>query len=104
MPKDKIFPRNLTARGLRGLQAVVGNPASTRLDSGVANCFPGLEFDVRILETRFFPGLLFRYIVAPLDPEPDAIPNQQGVRLLYIDYLQDPMLPETSVEDWVQEL
>ena len=35
---------------------------------------------------------------------PDAIPNQQGARLLYTDYLLDPMLPETSREAWVQAL
>jgi hypothetical protein len=104
MSNDKVFPRNLTARACQGVREVVGNPANTRLESAVANCFPGLEFDVRILETRFFPGLLFRFIVAPLNPDADAIPNQQGVRLLYIDYLQDPMLPESSEEEWVQKL
>ena len=99
--RDKIFPRNLTARART---PVLSNPANSRLESGVANCFPGLEFDVRTLETRFFPGLLFRFITVPLQAEPDSIPDQQGVRLLYIDYLLDPMLPETSEEDWVQEL
>ena len=34
-----------------------GNPISTRLESGVGNCFPGLEFDIRNLERRFFPFL-----------------------------------------------
>jgi hypothetical protein len=104
MSRDKIFPRNLTARALQGVREVAGNPVTTRLESGVANCFPGIEFDVRVLETRFFPGLLFRFVVTPLNPDPDAKRDQQGVRLLYIDYLQDPMLPETSQEDWVQDL
>jgi hypothetical protein len=102
--KNKIFPRNLTARANKALERVVGNPANSRLESGVANCFPGLEFDVRALDNRFFPGLLFRFVVTPLYPEPYTIPNQQGVRLLYIDYLLDPMLLETSEEQWVQKL
>ena len=97
----KVFPRNLTARADR---VVAGNPASTRLESGVANCFPGLEFDVRMLDTRFFPGLLFRIVTAPLRAEPGTLPNQQGFRLLYLDYLQDPMLPATSEVPWVQTL
>ena len=46
----KLLPRNLAA--LRagaepgGLPQVAGNPASTLLQSGVGNCFPGLEFDM----------------------------------------------------------
>lgn len=55
---DKIFPRNLTARSDR---RITGNPDSTRLESGVANCFPGLEFDHRNLDRRFFPGLVFDF-------------------------------------------
>jgi hypothetical protein len=102
--RNKIFPRNLTARTRMATERVVGNPANTRLESGVANCFPGLEFDVRTLENRFFPGLLFRFVTAPVYPEEGTIPDQQGVRLLYIDYLLDPMLPETSDEPWVQRL
>ncbi|QOZ71014.1 hypothetical protein WN72_35425 [Bradyrhizobium arachidis] len=102
--RNKIFPRNLTARSNSALERVVGNPANTRLESGVANCFPGLEFDVRTLDNRFFPGLLFRFVTKPLYPEEGTIPNQQGVRLLYIDYLNDPMLPETSELSWVKKL
>lgn len=52
----KLFPRNLTARA----DALVrGNPVTTRPESGVENCFPGLEFDQRNLDKVFFPGLLF---------------------------------------------
>ena len=71
----KVFPRNLTARAER---VVAGNPASTRLESGVANCFPGLEFDVRMLDTRFFPGLLFRIVTAPVRVERAATPGSAG--------------------------
>ncbi|WP_327417829.1 LodA/GoxA family CTQ-dependent oxidase [Streptomyces sp. NBC_01233] len=53
-PTGKIFPRNLTARADH---VVHGNPANTRPESGVDNCFPGLEFDQRNMDKRFFPGL-----------------------------------------------
>jgi hypothetical protein len=52
---QKIFPRNLTARAA---VRIAGNPVTTRLESGVGNCFPGLEFDHRNLDRRFFPGLV----------------------------------------------
>ena len=55
---DKIFARNLTARAER---RTAGNPDNSRLESGVANCFPGLEFDHRNLDRRFFPGLVFDF-------------------------------------------
>lgn len=54
----KLFPRNLTARANR---IVLGNPASSRPESGVDNCYPGLEFDKRTLDQCFFPGLRFEY-------------------------------------------
>jgi Ferritin-like len=54
----KIFPRNLTARAD---YLVRGNPSSTRLESGVDNCYPGLEFDQRNLDKVFFPGLIFEF-------------------------------------------
>src|SRR5215472_5260807 len=57
--QTKIFPRNLTARAEF---QVVGNPIVTRPEDAVANCFPGLELDVRNLDRRFFPGLVFNFI------------------------------------------
>jgi len=71
----KIFPRNLTARAVA---QVVGNPVNTRLESGVGNCFPGLEFDHRNLDRRFFPGLVFEF-------------TDNGARLVDLD-LSDPAL------------
>ncbi|HEY9404976.1 MAG TPA: ferritin-like domain-containing protein [Pyrinomonadaceae bacterium] len=58
----KLLPRNVAAlrRGQTekdGATLVVGNPVSVRLESGVGNCFPGLECDLRNLERRFFPFL-----------------------------------------------
>ncbi|MBI1761953.1 MAG: hypothetical protein HYR56_11005 [Acidobacteria bacterium] len=58
----KLIPRNVAAlrRGQKPADAarlVTGNSAATRLESGVGNCFPGLECDLRNLEHRFFPFL-----------------------------------------------
>ena len=58
VPEGKVFPRNLTARAD---YAVRGNPSGSRPESGVDNCFPGLEFDQRNLDKAFFPGLLFDF-------------------------------------------
>ncbi|MGW6979081.1 ferritin-like domain-containing protein [Streptomyces sp. NPDC054932] len=57
-PAGKIFPRNLTARAAH---AVAGNPSGSRPESGVDNCFPGLEFDQRNLDKAFFRGLVFDF-------------------------------------------
>ncbi|WP_030203784.1 ferritin-like domain-containing protein [Streptomyces sp. NRRL S-87] len=57
-PAGKILPRNLTARADH---VVRGNPANSRPESGVDNCFPGLEFDQRNLDKAFFPGMLFDF-------------------------------------------
>src|SRR3954470_21284166 len=58
----KLVPRNVAAlrrsqSASDGIAPVSGNPVSTRLESGVGNCFPGLECDLRNLERRFFPFL-----------------------------------------------
>jgi hypothetical protein len=54
----KLFPRNLTAHAA---EIVRGNPVTSRPESGVENCWPGLEFDHRNIEKFFFPGLVFEY-------------------------------------------
>src|SRR2546428_8366052 len=70
----KLLPRNAAA--LRKHQSpdsatriAAGNPASTRLESAVGNCFPGLECDLRNLERRFFPFL----VVAIFDRRIDVV-------------------------------
>lgn len=83
---QKIFPRNLTARA--GVP-VAGNPVVTRLESGVGNCYPGLEYDHRNLDRRFFPGLIFDFV-----SQDDAVsPNfvRRGLHLTEIDR-DDPEL------------
>jgi hypothetical protein len=93
-------PRNRTARAA----GVVGNPASARLDAAVGNCFPGLELDVRNLDGRFFPGLLFRIVAAPVAPLPGTPQDEGGARLVAVDWQNDPMLPDRSTAPWVQAL
>jgi Ferritin-like len=87
---EKIFPRNLTARADR---QVVGNPVTTRLESGVGNCFPGLEFDQRNLDRRFFPGLVFEFISESDSPTPNIM--RGGARLLDLER-RDPDLNQAN--------
>jgi len=60
MPDDKLLPRNRTARLAQVLAA--GNPVVVELESGVGNCFPGLELDARNLDRRFFPYVTVDFI------------------------------------------
>ncbi|WP_226575469.1 ferritin-like domain-containing protein [Acuticoccus sediminis] len=68
-PPRKLYPRNSTARSH---PVVAGNPVTTRPESGVDNSFPGLEFDQRNLDKRFFPGLEFELhaqaVLRTIDP------------------------------------
>jgi hypothetical protein len=73
---NKILPRNLTARAS---YSVPGNPPSTRPESGVSNCYPGLEYDHRNLDRRFFPGLVFEFVSQEDAAAPDA--TRQGALL-----------------------
>jgi len=87
---NKILPRNLTARAAYN---VPGNPPSTRPESGVSNCYPGLEYDHRNLDRRFFPGLVFEFISQGDATSPDAA--KQGARLRIVD-TSDPGLAAPS--------
>ncbi len=97
----RVKPRNMTARAA---YKVPGNPDNTRLDGSVGNCFPGLEMDVRNLDRRFFPGLVFNAVRVPLNPFPEAPKETQGLHLVFVDYFYDPMLPDNSPEECVQTL
>lgn len=89
---EKIFPRNLTARAER---RITGNPDSTRLESGVANCFPGLEFDHRNLDRRFFPGLVFDF---NSNFGPADLPRT-GARLVQVDTDDSDLNPGPGATD-----
>jgi ferritin-like protein len=105
---DKIFPRNLTARAA---YQVPGNPDTSRPEDAVANCYPGLELDVRNLDRRFFPGLLFNFVARRDTSEPYKTPDHYGARLVYVDYENDPDLSsgylndiEPDVRQWLAPL
>ena len=78
---SKIFPRNLTARAA---VEIAGNPVTSRLESSVGNCYPGLEFDHRNLDRRFFPGLVFEF-VSISSAVTDDVARGQGARLVDVD-------------------
>lgn len=60
MADGRLLPRNRTAR-LAQAQAA-GNPVTVELESGVGNCFPGLEVDLRNLDRRFFPFVAVDFV------------------------------------------
>jgi hypothetical protein len=84
-------------------EPVLGNPVSTLMESGVGNCFPGLEFDVRQLDVRFFPGLVFEFLgITPAGPD-----GTQGARLLYSNPTGDPIIADKYTADgpaWITDL
>ena len=105
---DKIFPRNLTARAA---YQVAGNPDNSRPDDAVANCYPGLELDVRNLDRRFFPGLLFNFVARRDTSEPYKTPHHYGARLVYVDNENDTDLSpaylgeiEPAIRQWLAPL
>jgi hypothetical protein len=89
--QTKIFPRNLTARANFH---VVGNPIVTRAEDAVANCYPGLELDIRNMDRRFFPGLVFNFV----EQGPNNEIVQCGAKLAYVDEAEDPDL-ELNLEE-----
>jgi hypothetical protein len=92
---NKIQPRNLPAKRLERL--VVGNPVTTRLEDGVANCYPGLEYDHRNLDRRFFPGLIFSFV------DPSAADDHIGAHVDAVDPYDPALYPavgDASVPDY----
>src|ERR1700753_2111959 len=77
---NKIIAHNLTAKAAYN---VPGNPPATRPESGVANCYPGLEYDHRNLDRRFFPGLVFEFVSQGDATAPSVI--RQGALLRTVD-------------------
>src|SRR5262249_23232406 len=90
-----IFPRNLTARAD---YLVPGNPIVTRPEDTVANCYPGLDLDVRNLDRRFFPGLVFEFVARRDPSSPYSEPTRYGAKLLYVDARGDPDLTRDTPE------
>ncbi len=97
---NKIIARNLTAQAAYDAP---GNPPTTRLESGVANCYPGLEYDHRNLDRRFFPGLIFDFVSQSDATSPE--PKRQGALLRGVD-TDDPALnvPPPGLEETARAL
>jgi Ferritin-like len=88
----KLLPRNATARRAAGISSTVaGNSVSSLLESGVGNCFPGLECDIRNLERRFFPFL-----------EVDFDEGMTNIRLAAVDVASANTANEAGTLDAVQ--
>lgn len=81
-PAPKIAPRNLTAQMQHRAR---GNPPGTMPDTAISNCFPGLEFDVRVMWRRMLVGITLsectNYVVATDEGYEDLL----GRRLLRIN-------------------
>ena len=88
---QKIFPRNLTAQAA---YQVEGNPVTTRLEDGVGNCYPGLEFDHRNLDRRFFPGLVFEFVA-----QGDSNTPRVGARLVRLETRDSDLTPDADATD-----
>jgi len=89
MGSRKLLPRNLTARAA---YRVAGNPDITRPEDSVGNCYPGLDTDLRNLDRRFFPGLVFEFVARRDTDAPYTEPHRYGAWLSYIDNWGDPDL------------
>ena len=80
--RPALSPRNRTAQ-LN--YAAAGNPPSTRPETAIANCTPGLEVDFRAVWRRLFVGIVLReYDNLVVDAEP-AFEHLKGQRLLRVN-------------------
>jgi hypothetical protein len=80
-----------------------GNPPNTQLDSAISNCFPGLEFDFRVIWRRILVGIVIvennNYVIEADDPD---LKELIGHRLLRIDghdvvtTVRGPLIPGRS--------
>jgi hypothetical protein len=103
-----ITPRNLTARAAH---KVDGNPDISRPEDTVGNCYPGLDIDVRNLDRRFFPGLVFEFVCYDPSIVRQPEPHRLGALLLYAQGFGDPeLLPKyldklkPQDRDWIAPL
>jgi len=102
----KIAPRNLTARAIGDVPTLpAGNSMATLLQSGVGNCYPGLECDLRNLERRFFPflevDLVESYaVVVGVDSDGVAAAGASG-RLSAADLANYRAIAESLGDQWL---
>ncbi|QDV81765.1 hypothetical protein [Planctomycetes bacterium TBK1r] len=81
-----LQPTNLTAQSLyRGR----GNPPSAHPITSISNCFPGLEFDFRVIWKNVFVGIevheAFNYVIDVNDPAIAAQGVEPAMRILDVD-------------------
>src|SRR5262245_3390226 len=62
----------------------------------MGNCYPGLEVDIRNLDRRFFPGLVFEFVARDDVASEYRTDVEYGARLAYLDPLRDPELNDGS--------
>ena len=96
---NRIIPQNLTAQAAYN---VAGNPPSHGRKAVWPNCFPGLEYDHRTLDTRFFPALVFAYVASGpnLGAMLTAIDRSDRAQLSApSDFLDELAALETARED-----
>ena len=74
------------------MHLVSGNPMTARPESGVGNAHPGLEFDVRVLDRHFMPGLVFDFQYGA------------GAKLSALKPAENPDLPSLTADDLKQDL
>ena len=102
-----LDPKNLSAQ-LRYRAA--GNPPTTTPVSAIANCFPGLEFDLRNIWRRIFVGLILHEADnLVVDVEPTAPPQAaalKGKRLVAVNGspVSAPVMGPTTVGGATQTL
>lgn len=93
---SRIVAMNLPA-GLE--REIVGNPVASRPEDAPANCYPGLEADLRNLDRRFFPGLVFNFVT--LSGSGPAL-QQRGVRLVAVDAGDPDLVVDSEAPQYIQ--
>ena len=90
---DKILPLNVTAQLAHRVR---GNPPAAQLETSVANCYPGLEFDLRGIWAKLFEGIVLHEtsnnVLQVETSAPSELQNQQGALLLEIVHPQAQIL------------
>jgi hypothetical protein len=84
VPDEGLTPRNVSAQLYH---KAAGNPVSSRPESAIANCCPGLELDFRAVWRRLFEGVVLREydnLVVDIDPKVEAARDLKGHRLLRV--------------------
>ena len=106
---DKILPLNVTAQLAHRVR---GNPPAAQLETSVANCYPGLEFDLRGIWAKLFEGIVLHEtsnnVIHVETNAPPELQNLQGALLLEVvlpKHLQVQILlsyPESSPSQAVE--